>query len=100
MSNRTNANLGLLPVDRTEVRDRSGLWQVSFARLRAGVVTGTLQRGVGNVCTQSWRLFTTRDQFRACAEHEQLRFVDPLMHTQVMAEFDHVFDRPARVTAR
>ena len=100
MSSRINASLSVLPIDRTEVRDRSGQWRMSFARLHAGVVTGTLQRGVGNACTQSWRLFTTRDQFRACAEHEQLLFVDPLKHTQVMDEFDHVFDRPARTTAQ
>ena len=85
MSSGNNAHLSVLPVDRTEVRDRSGRWRVSFARLRASVVTGTLQRGAGNACTQSWRLFTTRDQFRACAEHEQMRFFDPLMHTQVIA---------------
>jgi len=95
MSDHTQARPSGQVNDETEVSDRSGRWCMRFARLHAGVVTGTLQRGSGNASTQLWRLFRTRDEFRACAEQDQLRFVDPLAYTQAMAAFGHALDRPA-----
>jgi len=100
MPSRTHSKPSGHAHDQTEVSDRSGRWCMRFARLHAGVVTGTLQRGSGNASTQSWRLFKTRDEFRACAEQDQMRFLDPLAHIQAMAEFDHAFDRPAPSDAR
>lgn len=94
MSSPTHANpSGLQANGQTEVSDRSGRWCMRFTRLHAGVATGTLQRSGCNASTQCWRLFRTRDEFRACAELDPLRFDDPLAYTKAMAAFDHVVDR-------
>jgi hypothetical protein len=78
---------------RTIVIDRGDPWQVSLVRVRSGVAAGNTKRGSGNVRTEWWAIFMTREQFEACCADDPLRFGDPLMFGQIRTEFDHVFDR-------
>lgn len=83
----------LTPQTRTEIRAHDDRWRVCIARVGAGLVTGRMRRGSGNVHTDGWSLFRTREQFDACAARDPLRFADPLMFLQVTKEFGHAFDR-------
>jgi predicted transcriptional regulator len=66
---------------------------VKLVRVRSGVVAASSKCGDGNVRTQWWAYFESREQFLACCADDPLRFTDPVNFRQLQTEFDHVFDR-------
>lgn len=70
-------------------------WQVSLTSVPSGVAAGRTRRVDGQVHSEWWALFGTREAFDACLATEPLRFTDPLRFAQIKREFDHVFDRSA-----
>lgn len=69
-------------------RPRVGMPLVQFAPVKAGVAACRLLRGRGNAVSQGWYLFTSADQFQACAAHDELRFSDPLQLSKLRVEFE------------
>jgi hypothetical protein len=65
---------------------------VQFAPVKAGVAACRLLRGRGNAVSQGWYLFTSADQFQACAANDELRFSDPLQLSRLRGEFDAALD--------
>lgn len=95
MQHRTTDPANGGPRETTDSRSRGNPWRVNLVKVRSGVAAGNTKRGLGNVRTEWWALFMTREQFHACCADDPLRFTDPLLFAQMTTEFDHVFDRPS-----
>jgi hypothetical protein len=100
MSQSTDAATDPLAQGRPDGTNRRTAWRIELVRVPSGVAAGSSLRLRGNARTESWTLFSTREEFHACSTSDPLRFSDPLLFAQLTREFDHVFDRPDPHDAR
>lgn len=94
MMHRTPISQRPLPGTRALSRGGSACWRIRLVRVPSGVAAGRNQRVKGNAHDECWTLYSTREQFDACAMVDPLRFTDPLLFAQIKREFDDAIDRP------
>jgi hypothetical protein len=77
----------------TAAKERPERCRIHIVPVKSGVAEGrTRQRG-DTVRTECWTLFTSREEFDACAADDPLRFKDPLQFGRIKTEADDVFER-------
>ncbi len=80
-------------VEGQPTQDKARLLELRVVSVPSGVATGRTRHLRGNAHLEWWTLFSSHEQYDACAEQDPLRFAEPIRFAWLNREVNNVFDQ-------